>query len=183
MYLYNFILKGKTVSLFKTIALISPKQLIEMKMTFLVCVCVSKQTRLLWHWPQTTTTPRERWFSASRCETTTRPGNWLHWWGLMLQNLAGNFTFAQYSKDTANRVTQVRSAPQGCAAEHFWWGAPGGHHGLGRYGSSVADEAPGPGSDADQAALLDSDALQQVCVHGCRHHGGKIRSKCSCLTL
>lgn len=45
MYLYNFILKGKTVSLFKTIALISPKQLIEMKMTFLVCV--SKQTRLL----------------------------------------------------------------------------------------------------------------------------------------
>lgn len=43
MYLYNFILKGKTVSLFKTIALISPKQLIEMKMTFLVCVCVCVQ--------------------------------------------------------------------------------------------------------------------------------------------
>lgn len=148
-----------------------------------VCVSVFKQTRLLWRWPQTTTTPRERWFSASRYETTTQPGNWLHWWGLMLRNLAGTFTFAQYSKDAVNRVMQVWSAPQRCAAEHFWWGAPCGHHGLGRYGSSVPDEAPGPGSDTDQAALLDSDTLQQVCVHGCRHHGEKIRSKCSCSTL
>lgn len=152
-------------------------------MTCLMCVSVSKQTRLLWRWPQMTTTPKERWFSASRYESTTRPGNWLHWWGLMLRNLAGNFTFAQWGKDAAIGVTQLYSAPQGCAAEHFRWGAPGGHHGLGRCGSSVPDEAPRPGSDTDQAALLDSDALQQVCVHGCRHHGEKTQSKYSCLTL
>lgn len=84
---------------------------------------------------------------------------------------------------TQQTVMQVCSVLQGCTAEHFWWGAPGGHHGLRRYGSSVPDEAPGPGSDAHQAALLDSDTLQQVCVHGCRHHGEKIRHKYPCPTL
>ena len=58
-----------------------------------VCVCVfSKQTRLLWRWRPTTATPRERWFSGSRYETTTQPGNWSLWLGLTLQNSAGNKT-------------------------------------------------------------------------------------------
>lgn len=90
-----------------------------------MCVSVSKQMRLLWRWPQTTTTPRERWFSASHYENTTRPGNWLHWWGLMLRNLAGNFAFAQYSKGAANSDASV-ACTTGMRCRAFlmrcaWW--------------------------------------------------------------
>lgn len=99
----NVMLKGKTVdsfrvSLVKEGALMLPErscfQLIVRCKRCGWWICVSMQTRLMWRWPQTTATPRERWFSASRYETTTPPGTWLRWWGLMLRNHAGNFTSA-----------------------------------------------------------------------------------------
>lgn len=46
--------------------------------------------RLSSHWQQMIITPKERWFSPSRYETTTRPGSWLCWSDLMLQNPAGS---------------------------------------------------------------------------------------------
>lgn len=60
----------------------------------------SMQTKHLWRWPRTTAMPREQWFSASRYETTTQPGNWWHSSDLTLQSLAGNAQLSNLCSNT-----------------------------------------------------------------------------------
>lgn len=101
---------------------------------------------------------------------TVAPLHWIHKgrsWDFHMDSLD---LFIRLFKQK-NKVNIGPVSLQGSASDAVWWGQAGGRVGQWGHCAPGHDAETRPGSDLDQASLLDTHTLLQMCVYGCRYDG------------